>query len=141
MKKSIPRPQPAPLSYGVQETLCMCFTPASRVRCAIKRFLISIAPGGDVNPKCITEPPPRPFRTSVHRITDRQAEIMTSALCEVIFRAGRVTAENAADAAPALIKALVVQVSNLNEAIADANSGVTARVSSTSRGCRCQRVI
>lgn len=84
----------------------------------------------------ITDPPPRPSRGQ--QITDRQAEIMTATLCEAICSAGRVTAENAADAAPALITALVVQVSNLNEAIADANSGVTARASSTSPGCRCQ---
>ncbi|WP_081056187.1 ClpX C4-type zinc finger protein [Burkholderia vietnamiensis] len=72
------------------------------------------------------------------RITDRQIEIMTAAICEVICGAGHVTAENAADAAPALIKAIVVQVSRLNDAITDADSAATARASSKSRGCRCQ---
>ncbi|WP_124825425.1 MULTISPECIES: hypothetical protein [unclassified Burkholderia] len=142
MKKLIPRPQPAPLSYGasfvdaVRETPRMYFSPAMRIWRAMKNFL-TFSERGNVNPTS-TKEAPRTAVTTHRRISDRQVEIMTAAICEVICGAGHVTAENAADAAPALIKAIVVQVSRLNEAIADANSAATARASSKSRGCRCQ---
>ncbi|WP_244097681.1 hypothetical protein [Burkholderia anthina] len=129
MKKPIPRPQPAPLSYGsefinaVRETPRMYFSPAGRMWRAMKRLLITTNEGADVNPKCIAEPPPRPLVTTVHRITDRQVEIMTETLCDVVANK-KLPADEAHALVGELISAMIKQVTRLNEAVAGANTPV-----------------
>ncbi|WP_197419300.1 hypothetical protein, partial [Burkholderia sp. BDU5] len=67
----------------------------------------------------ITDPPPQPTRSP--RITDRQAEIMTAALCDVIANK-KLPADEAQAVIGELIGAMVKQVTRLNEAVAAANN-------------------
>lgn len=117
MKKPVPRPQPAPLSYG-----------ASAMRTegiwrAVKNFL-AFSERGNVNPMS-TKEVPRTAVTTRRRISDRQVEIMTTVLCDVIANC-RIQADVAPVAMPALIRAMVTQVSRLNEEVA--SHGATPEV-------------
>ncbi|WP_131753705.1 hypothetical protein [Burkholderia vietnamiensis] len=68
----------------------------------------------------ITDPPLRPARAGVHRITDRQVEIMTSTLCDAVAGT-KLPPEDARQAVGELIGAMVKQVTRLNQAVAVAN--------------------
>ncbi|WP_174959651.1 hypothetical protein [Burkholderia aenigmatica] len=68
----------------------------------------------------ITDPPQRPARASFHRITDRQVEIMTTTLCDVIA-SDKLPPDDTQQAIAVLIGAMVKQVTRLNQAVAVAN--------------------
>lgn len=119
MKKPTPRPQPAPLSYGVSSM------GAEGIWRTIKNFL-TLSERGNVKPiSDITDPPPRPTRASFHRITDRQVEIMTATLCDAILRAGKITPQNVHEAPAHLVGAMITHVKRLNASIAEANDGLS----------------
>ncbi|MCA8014639.1 hypothetical protein QZM42_29400 [Burkholderia vietnamiensis] len=83
-----------------------------------------------MNPKCITDPPPRPTRESkLPRITDRQVEIMTATLCEVIANKN-LPPDEGKEMVGQLIRAMVIQVSRLNAAITCGVDEVIPRASS-----------
>nr|WP_232356595.1 hypothetical protein [Burkholderia multivorans] len=86
----------------------------------IKNFL-TLSERGNVKPiSDITDPPPRPTRASFHRITDRQVEIMTATLCDVIATK-KLPPDEGKEMVGQLIRAMVTQVSRLNEAVAKAS--------------------
>lgn len=117
MKKPFPRPQPAPLSYGVSS-----MGPEGIWR-AVKNFL-TFSERGNVNPMS-TKEAPRTAVTTQRRISDRQVEIMTATLCDAILRAGKITPQNVHEAPGHLIGAMITHVTRLNASIAEANDGVS----------------
>uniref|UniRef100_UPI0021BED011 hypothetical protein n=1 Tax=Burkholderia multivorans TaxID=87883 RepID=UPI0021BED011 len=78
----------------------------------------------------ITDPPPRPTRASFHRITDRQVEIMTATLCDVVANK-KLPPDEAQALVGELIGAMVKQVTRLNEAVEAANTPVGVNVKMT----------
>ncbi|WP_349252988.1 hypothetical protein [Burkholderia cenocepacia] len=127
MKKPIPRPQPAPLSYGasfvdaVRETPRMYLSPAMRVWRAMKNFL-TFSERGNVN-HTSTKEAPRTAVTTHRRISDRQVEIMTATLCDVVADK-KLPADEAHALVGELIGAMIKQVTRLNEAVEGANTPV-----------------
>ncbi|WP_420957545.1 hypothetical protein [Burkholderia gladioli] len=63
------------------------------------------------------------------RITDRQVEIMTATLCEAVLNIKEYAGDDAPAATALLIRAMVKQVSKLNEAVAASNEKSIRRVS------------
>ncbi|WP_242460812.1 hypothetical protein [Burkholderia cenocepacia] len=126
MKKPIPRPQPAPLSYGVTSV------GTEGIWHAIKNFL-TFFERGNVNPMS-TKEAQRTAVTTVHRITDRQVEIMTATLCNAILQAGEITPQNVHEAPGHLIGAMITHVTRLNASILDANFGLSRPASSKDPG-------
>ncbi|HDR8930296.1 hypothetical protein [Burkholderia vietnamiensis] len=121
MKKPTPRPQPAPLSYGVSSM------GAEGIWRAIKNFL-TFSERGNVNPTNPKEAP-RPLVTTHRRITDRQVEIMTATLCEVVANKN-LPPDEGKEMVGQLIRAMVIQVSRLNAAITCGVDEVIPRASS-----------
>ncbi|MDN7895852.1 hypothetical protein QZM82_06545 [Burkholderia cepacia] len=115
MKKPTPRPQPAPLSYG-----------ASTMRTegiwrAVKNFL-AFSERGNVNPMS-TKETPRTAVTTRRRISDRQVEIMTATLCDVVANE-KLPPDEAQALVGELIGAMVKQATRLNEVVEAANNPV-----------------
>ncbi|UEC01222.1 hypothetical protein [Burkholderia vietnamiensis] len=121
MKKPIPRPQPAPLSYGVTSV------GTEGIWHAIKNFL-TFSERGNVNPTS-TKEAPRTAVTAHRRISDRQVEIMTATLCEVIANKN-LPPDEGKEMVGQLIRAMVIQVSRLNAAITCGVDEVIPRASS-----------
>jgi len=82
---------------------------------------------------------PSPRRLTVSpgapRITDRQIEIMTATLCDVIA-SNKLPPDEGKEAVGLLIRAMVTQVSRLNEAIAEASRSpdVDVKVTNSTTG-------
>lgn len=108
MKKPTPRPQPAPLSYGVTSV------GTEGIWHTIKNFL-TFSERGNVNPTR-TKEAPRTAVTTHRRISDRQVEIMTATLCDVIANKN-LPPDDGKEMVGQLIRAMVTQVSRLNAAI------------------------